>query len=95
MDADKESRSRQYFCTAMSDDEVSKVPEIKTFGIFDKSYIRDRDNYQSLKITQNSDYILISTLRCVLFRQSERNKCRLVSLCEKYKRFISDFSKIL
>ena len=42
MDADEESRSRQYFCTAMSDDEVSKVPEIMTFGIFDKSYIKNK-----------------------------------------------------
>ena len=40
MDADKESRSRQYDGTAMSDEEVSKVPEIMTFGIFDKSYIK-------------------------------------------------------
>ena len=70
MDADKESRSRQYDGTAMSDDEVSKVPEIMTFGIFDKSYIRDRDYYQSFNFTQNSDYIVICTLRCVLFRQS-------------------------
>ena len=42
MDADKESRSRQYDGTAMSDDEVSKVPEIMTFGIFDKSYIKNK-----------------------------------------------------
>ena len=54
----------------MSDDEVSKVPEIKAFGIFAKSYIRDRDYYQSFNFTQISDYIVICTLRCVLFRQS-------------------------
>ena len=47
MDADKESRSRQYDGTAMSDDEVSKVPETKTFGIIAKSYIRDIACYQS------------------------------------------------
>ncbi|MBR5508157.1 MAG: hypothetical protein IKV88_08930 [Clostridia bacterium] len=42
MDADEESRSRQYDGTAMSDDEVSKVTEIKTFGIFAKSYIKEK-----------------------------------------------------
>ena len=82
MDADEKSRSRQYFCTAMSDDEVSKVPEIKAFGIFAKSYIRDRGYYQSFNFTQNSDYIVICTLRCVLFRQSDN------PICEKSGYFI-------
>ena len=42
MDADKESRSRQYEGTAMSDDEVSKVPKIQAFGKYAKRYIRDK-----------------------------------------------------
>ena len=39
MDADEETRSRQYKGTAMSDDEVSKVFEILAFDIYVKSYI--------------------------------------------------------
>ena len=42
MDADEESRSRQYNGTAMSDDEVSKVCKIKAFGIYDKSFAREK-----------------------------------------------------
>ena len=36
MDADEETRSRQYKGTAMSDDEVSKVYKTLAFGIYDK-----------------------------------------------------------
>ena len=39
MDADKESRSRQYDGTAMSDDEVSKVYKIHAFGFLPKATI--------------------------------------------------------
>ncbi len=42
MDADEESRSRQYKGTAMSDDEVSKVYKIPAFVIYDKSYINKK-----------------------------------------------------
>ena len=42
MDADEESRSRQYKSTAMSDDEVSKVYKIQAFGIYDKSHINKK-----------------------------------------------------
>ena len=41
MEADEESRSRQYEDTAMSDDEVSKVYKILPFGIYDKSHINE------------------------------------------------------
>ena len=39
MDADEEARSRQYECTAMSDDEVSKVSKILPFGTIAKRTI--------------------------------------------------------
>ena len=42
MDADEEARSRQYKSTAMSDDEVSKVYKMMTFGIYAKSYINKK-----------------------------------------------------
>ena len=42
MDADEETRSRQYKGTAMSDDEVSKVYKTLAFGIYDKSYINEK-----------------------------------------------------
>ena len=42
MDADEETRSRQYKSTAMSGDEVSKVYKTLAFGIYDKSYINEK-----------------------------------------------------
>ena len=42
MGADEEARSRQYKGTAMSDDEVSKVCKITAFGIYDKSYRKEK-----------------------------------------------------
>ena len=46
MDADEETRSRQYKSTAMSDDEVSKVYIISAFGIYDKSHINEKAHKQ-------------------------------------------------
>ena len=46
MDADEETRSRQYKSTAMSDDEVSKVYKMTVFGIYDKSYINEKAHKQ-------------------------------------------------
>ena len=40
MNADEESRNRQYKGTAMSDDEVSKVYKILSFGICAKSNLK-------------------------------------------------------
>ena len=70
MDADEESRSRQYGGTAMSDDEVSKVHKIQAFGTFAKSYTKDK-NLQSKFLVITLIIGFVCTLRCVLFRQSD------------------------
>ncbi len=57
MDADEESRSRQYDGTTMSDDEVSKVPEMQSFGIFAKSYIKEKIYNQNFHFTQIVDFV--------------------------------------
>ena len=48
MDADEESRSRQYDGTAMSDDKVSKAPEIPVFGILAKNNIHIKTYHQNI-----------------------------------------------
>ena len=44
MDAYEEARSRQYKGTTMSGDEVSKVYKTLAFGIYDKSYINEKNS---------------------------------------------------
>ena len=74
MNADEESRNRQYKGTAMSDDEVSKVYKILSFGICAKSNLKLK--YSQIK-RFICEYYFCFTLRCVLFRQSEHpDKCR-------------------
>jgi hypothetical protein len=48
MDADEESRRRQYDGTAMSDDEVSKAPISMVFGILAKNNIYIKVYLQNL-----------------------------------------------
>ena len=48
MDADEESRRRQYDGTARENDEVSKAPEILVFGILAKNNIHIKTYHQNI-----------------------------------------------
>ena len=47
MNADEESRNRQYFATAISDDEVIKVPIISVFATLAKNNINIKAYHQN------------------------------------------------
>ena len=48
MDADEESRSRQYDGTARENDEVSKAPKNPVFGILAKNNIHIKAYHQNI-----------------------------------------------